>query len=127
MSNIDNLTPWGAGVCGNPKGRPKKKVLPEDVRQILATHSPALMQLACDVALGRNGQTQNNRMLQTLVSKLAPDLKSIEIKDNNSLPTMIIMGAGTPQHVIDSVRATVSDDTSPPMQLPSVDSPPPEK
>lgn len=87
-----NSVPWlkdyqfKKGQVANPNGRPKKPRLPDDVKEILATNSPALMKLACEEALAGN-----KRVLMKLLDKITPTLKAIEVKDTNALPTMVII------------------------------------
>ena len=113
----------------NPKGRPKKLVMPKDVGDILTTHSPAIMQLACDMALGypdkitgKPKEKPNTRILNTLLDKIKPSLKSVEYKGASQLPTMILINSDTPTRVIEGIKAQL--DTEP---LQTIEAPPEEK
>ena len=99
----------------NPRGRPKKPRLPSDVSKILETQSPAIMQLACDLALGmpdKHGQRTekpNTRILNTLLDKIKPSLKSVEYRGQQQLPTMILVGNNTPTDVLNAIKDSQSN------------------
>src|SRR5262249_36020948 len=40
MSNTQNLKPWKPGQSGNPRGRPKKKPITEELERLLTEQAP---------------------------------------------------------------------------------------
>ena len=110
------------GECGNPGGRPKKPVLPEDVSEILSTNSPTIMQKAVNVALGQNGEKYSSRILGLLLDKIKPSLKSIEYKGQSQLPTMILINSDTNPRVIEAIQDQLNTESKA-----LIDAPPEEK
>lgn len=106
-------TRWKPGQSGNPKGRPKKARLPADVGQILSTASPEIMKAAIKECLGypdKDGEptkTPNTRIMAVLLDKLAPSLKSVEIKGQDKLPTMILVSSSTDPQIINQLKGSI--------------------
>lgn len=97
----------------NPAGRPKKVNLPDNVREILSNASPAIMKQAIKEALGHPDRAGNptkpinTRVLSALLDKMAPSLKSVEIKGSESLPTMILINSNTSPELIKQIKGDV--------------------
>ena len=49
----------------------------------------------------------NTRILAVLLDKLAPSLKSVEIKGSSQLPTMILVSSSTDPQIINQLKANV--------------------
>ena len=110
------------GHSGNPSGRKKNPVLPQDVSEILSTNSPAIMQKAVNVALGQNGEKYSSRILGLLLDKIKPSLKSISYQGPAQLPTMILINSDTNPRVIEAIQDQLDTESKA-----LIDAPPEEK
>lgn len=92
-----NRVPWlkpyqfKKGQVANPRGRPKKVVLPNDVRKMLAEASPDLVLEIVRRALDKD-DPQSGALLKTLADKMLPSLSAVQIDDlRENLPTFVML------------------------------------